>query len=293
MIEFFFKKNPRERNGQQFSKLIQITNAIQSQTWEHYSSVRNRDGPHTGPPNVSPVPLTEEERKEQEKKLANSSYVRPWMVEVVTSSLPYLVDSQKIREVLEEAKGNIDAAVSKLLDADEGERRGEDEQQEEEEGEKKGHANKSKDMGKKEKVDVALGEGERIKEIEAERADAQGSSEPQDNAGKANDLAADTNGAKTAMRSAPKIGARASARVKAREDSRSNPGSGPENSGSAAEETQKQQPLRPKKETAREKKARQKAAAKQRKKGNVLSNKDPELEKGTAVITTGIKELYV
>ena len=291
MIEL--EKKSLGRNGQQISKLIQITNAIESQTWEHYSSVRNRDGPHTGPPNVSPVPLTEEGRKEQEKKLANSSYVQSWMVEVVTSSLPHLVDSQKIREVLEATKGNIDAAVSMLLDVEEGEQGEEGEQLQEEGGEKKGYANKSEDAGEKEKVDVTLGEGERIKEIEAGRVDAQGSSEAQDNADKVDDLAADTNDVKTARRSAPKIGVRASARVRAREDSRSNPGSGPENSGSAAEETQKQQPLRPKKETARERKARQKAAAKQRKKGNTLGNKDLELEKGTAVITTGIKDLYV
>ena len=38
------------------------------------------------------------------------------MVEAVKSSLPYLVDSRKIEEVLEEAKGNTDAEVSKLLE---------------------------------------------------------------------------------------------------------------------------------------------------------------------------------
>ena len=66
-------------------------------------------------PNVSPVPLTEEGCKGQEKKLANNSYLQPWMVDVVKSSLPYLMDSPKIREELEEDKGNIDAEVSKPL----------------------------------------------------------------------------------------------------------------------------------------------------------------------------------
>ena len=37
------------------------------------------------------------------------------MVEVAKSRLPYLVDSPKIQEVLEEAKRNIDAEVSKPL----------------------------------------------------------------------------------------------------------------------------------------------------------------------------------
>ncbi|CUS14292.1 unnamed protein product [Tuber aestivum] len=260
-------------------------------TWEHYSSVRNRGGPHTGPPNVSPVPLTEEGRKEQDKKLAGGSYVQPWMVKTVTSSLPYLTDPQRVREALEEAKGNIDVAVSRLLDVEEGE----DEQQQEEENGKEEYANKSKDAKEKEKVDVAPGEGEKIKEKETEKADAQGSPEIQGNADKVSDPTADTNGAKTPKRLTPKMGARASARIKAREGSRSNPGagSGPENSGSAAEETRKQQPPHPKKETARERKARQKAAAKQRKKEKALGDRDAESEKGTTVITTGIKELYV
>ena len=47
-------------------------------------------------PNVSPLPLTKEWCKGQEKKLANNSYLQPWMVEVDKSSLPYLVDSPKI-----------------------------------------------------------------------------------------------------------------------------------------------------------------------------------------------------
>ena len=52
---------------------------------------------------------------------------------------------------------------------------------------------------------IILGEEEMIKETESEQADAQGSSESQDNADKASGLAADTNGVKTARRSAPKI----------------------------------------------------------------------------------------
>ena len=46
------------------------------------------------------------------------------MLEVVKSSLPYLVDSPKIQEVLEEAKGNIDAEGSKLLKVLRGKRKG-------------------------------------------------------------------------------------------------------------------------------------------------------------------------
>lgn len=46
------------------------------------------------------------------------SYVAPWMVNVVTSSLPYLADPATIKKTLEECKGNIDTAVSILLDAE-------------------------------------------------------------------------------------------------------------------------------------------------------------------------------
>jgi len=68
--------------------------------------------------------LNEEGCKQQEKKLVNHSYLQPWIVEVVKSSLLYLVDSQKIQEVLEKAEGNIDAEVSKLLEVLRGRERG-------------------------------------------------------------------------------------------------------------------------------------------------------------------------
>jgi OTU domain-containing protein 3 len=41
------------------------------------------------------------------------------MVNVVTQSLPYFADKEMIKKTLEECKGNIDAAVSILLDAEE------------------------------------------------------------------------------------------------------------------------------------------------------------------------------
>jgi len=42
------------------------------------------------------------------------------MIEVVSSSLPFLVDKPTIRRVLEECKGNVDNAVSKILDSEDG-----------------------------------------------------------------------------------------------------------------------------------------------------------------------------
>lgn len=52
-------------------------------------------------------------------KLANAPYVQPWMVRVVMQSLPWIGDEHLINKIIEECKGNIDAAVSKLLDAEE------------------------------------------------------------------------------------------------------------------------------------------------------------------------------
>ena len=53
------------------------------------------------------------------EKLSKSSYVLPWMVDVVMKSLPYTTDEAAVHKTLEECKGNLDDAFSKLLDAEE------------------------------------------------------------------------------------------------------------------------------------------------------------------------------
>jgi len=88
------------------------------QTWEHYSSIRNVDGPHTGPPAVHEKPLSPEDEAKNKEAAAKISHVLPWMVNVVHQSLPYIADRDIIKKTLEECKGNIDAAVSSLLDAE-------------------------------------------------------------------------------------------------------------------------------------------------------------------------------
>ena len=87
-------------------------------TWEHYSSIRNLDGPHTGMPNVSPKALTPEEEQRQREKLAQAPHVLPWMIDVVQKSIPWIDDRATIKRAIEAAKGNIDNAVSNLLDAE-------------------------------------------------------------------------------------------------------------------------------------------------------------------------------
>ncbi|KAI5195271.1 cysteine proteinase [Aureobasidium subglaciale] len=87
--------------------------------WEHYSSIRNLDGPHHGPPKVTVKALSPDEEQKQKEKLAQTPHVLPWMVDVVLSSLPFLADKPTIKRTLEECKGNIDAAVDKLMGAEE------------------------------------------------------------------------------------------------------------------------------------------------------------------------------
>jgi len=88
--------------------------------WEHYSSIRNLDGPHTGLPEVKERALSPEEEQKQKDRLAQTPRVLPWQVDVVSKSLPFLADKPAIKRMLEECKGNIDSAVSRLLDAEEG-----------------------------------------------------------------------------------------------------------------------------------------------------------------------------
>lgn len=87
-------------------------------TWEHYSSIRNLDGPHTGMPNVTPKALTPEEEQRQREKLAQAPHVLPWMIDVVASSIPYIADKPTIKRAIEAAKGNINNAVDALLEAE-------------------------------------------------------------------------------------------------------------------------------------------------------------------------------
>ncbi|KFZ05599.1 hypothetical protein V501_08204 [Pseudogymnoascus sp. VKM F-4519 (FW-2642)] len=88
-------------------------------TWQHYSSIRNTDGPYTGLPNVHEKPLTPEEEAANQAAAAQMPQVFPWMINVVQQSLPYLTDEETIKRILESHKGNIDAAVCSLLDAEE------------------------------------------------------------------------------------------------------------------------------------------------------------------------------
>jgi hypothetical protein len=88
--------------------------------WEHYSSIRNLDGPHVGSPHVQPKALSLEEEQLQKERLAQTPLVLPWMLKTVGQSLPFLVDTPRIKKALEAAKGSVDLAVSNLLDEEYG-----------------------------------------------------------------------------------------------------------------------------------------------------------------------------
>ena len=48
-------------------------------------------------------------------ELANYTYVKPWMVDEVMRSLPFLTDRAAIEKALQDYKGNVDNAVSSLM----------------------------------------------------------------------------------------------------------------------------------------------------------------------------------
>lgn len=83
------------------------------QTWEHYSSVRNINGPRTGRPEIKITPEAEAAAK---AKSDHGPYIADWMVNSVTTSLPFLANNETIRKALYDNNGSIDAAVSQLLD---------------------------------------------------------------------------------------------------------------------------------------------------------------------------------
>lgn len=167
---------------------------------------------------------------------------------VVASSLPYLADMAKIRQTLEECKGNIDEAVSRLLDVEE---------------ESLGKVAETGNVSRAPSPAVTNRRVETETEVREDKTTARQT--------------------------------RALARAKAKEGKLKNVGSdnGSEKSVPVTEEPRKQPAQRPKRETAREKKMKQKEAAKARKRDKNAGKKDEESENDAAIITSGIRELYI
>ncbi|KAK9367176.1 NADP-dependent oxidoreductase domain-containing protein [Lipomyces kononenkoae] len=90
--------------------------------WEHYSSIRNLNGPHSGLPEVQEMTITKEASS---KLLETHRYCQPWMEKVVLSSLPDLAldkpDGLKlVRETIERFKGDVNQAVEYLFEQQDG-----------------------------------------------------------------------------------------------------------------------------------------------------------------------------
>lgn len=94
--------------------------------WEHYSSVRNSDGPHSGKPNVRAVSSGEADTASS--KLAAESKgssalgnVPQWKYDVIVKSLPYAVpasQTQHVVDVILNNQGDISRSVEQLLEED-------------------------------------------------------------------------------------------------------------------------------------------------------------------------------
>lgn len=74
--------------------------------WEHYSSVRNREGPHKGLPEVRP-----------KERIETAENPKPpqWKIKVVKDSLPHPVSDSQVEKALMENNGEISNAVETLL----------------------------------------------------------------------------------------------------------------------------------------------------------------------------------
>lgn len=86
--------------------------------WEHFSSIRNLDGPHAGQgvPDIKPKTLTPEEQARQQHRVANAPLVQPWMIDHVFTALSGLASKKAITHELHKQGGHMDRTVSALLD---------------------------------------------------------------------------------------------------------------------------------------------------------------------------------
>lgn len=85
-------------------------------TWEHYSSVRNQNGPHSGLPKVEPVA---QPGMDQPAKPSSAALAPMWKVDVVRRSVTYPVPDERIVDLLTQHNGDIESVVEHLITADE------------------------------------------------------------------------------------------------------------------------------------------------------------------------------
>ncbi|KAK3828146.1 MAG: hypothetical protein J3Q66DRAFT_276274 [Benniella sp.] len=96
-------------------------------SWEHYSSIRNIDGPHEGPPQINP-------RKVEQKPLRKlTKRDPPRAIERTIMKVTGVDDLELVRELLEKYKGDVDSVYNEIYEKAYPETK-EDAQGEEEEG---------------------------------------------------------------------------------------------------------------------------------------------------------------
>ncbi|KAL8959799.1 MAG: hypothetical protein Q9193_003394 [Seirophora villosa] len=85
--------------------------------YEHYSSVRNIQGPHSGIPHTEPLYESIEAAAEAKEQLAKAPYIASWMVDVVMQSQSVVEDRAIIQKKLEAANGDVDAVIESLIES--------------------------------------------------------------------------------------------------------------------------------------------------------------------------------
>jgi len=81
-------------------------------------SVRNLTGPHEGLPKINTNPASVKQALGQTTKLVDTSGIQRSQIDVVQKSLSFTVDKVTIKNTLELCGGNMDDAISRLIDAE-------------------------------------------------------------------------------------------------------------------------------------------------------------------------------
>lgn len=85
------------------------------QQWEHYSSIRNIDGPHTGPPNLHPKTPSPEEEAKGKAEAAKVPPVHQWQIDNLASALPFPAERELLKRTLEQTNVDLDRAYNVLV----------------------------------------------------------------------------------------------------------------------------------------------------------------------------------
>ncbi|KAL9124741.1 MAG: hypothetical protein Q9217_005960 [Psora testacea] len=84
-------------------------------TYEHYSSIRNIDGPSTGLPQIRIKAISAEAQRQLQRELAEGPPIQEWMVDLAMQSLPYEANRSMVEQTLKQCRGNVNLTVDFLL----------------------------------------------------------------------------------------------------------------------------------------------------------------------------------